>query len=275
MATPIGNLEDITLRALRVLQEVSVVAAEDTRHTRNLLTHFTITTPLTAYHQHSDVTKTNNLVSRLLAGDSVALVSDAGTPGVSDPGLELAMAAVEAGITVVPVPGASAVLSALVGSALPFPHFTFEGFLPRTRSARREKLDVLGRREERTMVFYEAGNRTEETLRDLREAFGDDRRAVVCRELTKKHEEFMRGTLAELVARAAAQDIRGEVTLVVLGNSAPEAERDDVLPTVDEALSSAIDAGLTDRDAVKHVSELLKLGRKEVYAAMLARKNSE
>ncbi len=198
IATPIGNLEDITLRALRLLREADLVAAEDTRHTRNLLSHFEITTPLIAYHQHSEAGRTENLIRRMAdEGQTIALVTDAGTPGVSDPGVELVRAALAAQVAVVPIPGASAALCALVGSGLPTARFAFEGFLPRTKSSRRAKLEALARSETRTLIFYESPQRIADTLREMASAFGPDRPAAVGRELTKKFEEFTRGPLAE------------------------------------------------------------------------------
>ncbi len=276
VATPIGNLEDITLRALRILRECDVVAAEDTRHTRALLAHFDIHTPLVAYHQHSEAGRTQDLTRQLAdEGRNVALVTDAGTPGVSDPGVALVRAALAARVPVVPIPGASAALCALVGSGLPPARFAFEGFLPRTKAARRAKLDALARSETRTLLFYEAPSRLPETLADMARAFGPNRPAAVGRELTKKFEEFVRGPLAALVAHFDVHTPRGEITVVVGGLAgdggedappAPEPEPVDV-PT---ALRAALAAGLSERDAVRQVSADLKASRREVYAAMLA-----
>jgi len=272
VATPIGNLEDITLRALRILREADCVAAEDTRHTLKLLSHFDISVPLIAFHQHSDAHKAEQIVRRITNdGQTVALVTDAGTPGVSDPGIELVQAAIKAGVPVVPIPGASAALCALVGSGLPLARFAFEGFLPRTKSDQREKLEALAR-EPRTLVFYEAANRTAETLAEMARAFGAARPAAVGRELTKKHEEFVRGILAELAAHFKAHEARGEVSIVVAGlPDADEAELvtapvEEDLPT---ALASALARGLSERDAVREVSQSKRLSRRDVYAAML------
>jgi len=279
VATPIGNLEDITLRALRLLRESDLVAAEDTRHTRKLLSHFEIATPLVAYHQHSDAGRTGNLVRRLTEdGQTIALVTDAGTPGISDPGLELVRAALAAGVPVVPVPGASAALCALVGSGLPTARFAFEGFLPRTKSSRRAKLAALARTETRTLIFYEAPPRLAETLREMAAAFGPDRPAAVGRELTKKFEEFVRGTLAEAAAHFAAHAPRGEITIIVQGLAG---DSDDEVPLevadpkpldLPTALRDALASGLSERDAVREVTTALKLSKREVYAAMLALK---
>ena len=277
IATPIGNLEDITLRALRLLKEADLVAAEDTRHTRMLLSHFEISTPLTAYHQHSEAGRTENLIRRMAdEGQTIALVTDAGTPGVSDPGVELVRAALAAKVNVIPIPGASAALCALVGSGLPPARFAFEGFLPRTKSSRRAKLAALARTETRTLIFYESPQRIAETLTEMAAAFGPERPAAVGRELTKKFEEFVRGTLAEVSAHFAAQAARGEITVIVQGlggDSDDEAEAAPAEPlTVPEALQAAFASGLSERDAVRQVSADLKLSRREVYAEMLASK---
>ncbi len=277
VATPIGNLEDITLRALRLLKEADVVAAEDTRHTRMLLTHFGIDTPLIAYHQHSEAGRTDNLVRRLAdEGQTVALVTDAGTPGVSDPGADLVRAALVAGVTVVPIPGASAALCALVGSGLPPARFAFEGFLPRTKGPRRAKLAALAHAETRTLIFYESPQRISETLTEMAAAFGPERPAAVGRELTKKFEEFVRGTLGEVAAHFAAHAARGEITVVVQGlggdsdDEAVPAEAVQAEPlSVPEALAAALASGLSERDAVRQVSADLKLSRRDVYAEML------
>lgn len=275
VATPIGNLEDITLRALRILKEAAVVAAEDTRHTRHLLTHFGVNTPLISYHQHSEQSRTEELVRRMAGeGQSVALVTDAGTPGISDPGVELVRAAINAGVVIVPLPGASAALSALVGSGLPPARFAFEGFLPRAKTPQREKLSALAG-DARTLIFYEAANRTAETLREMARAFGETRPGAVGRELTKKHEEFVRGNLAEVAAHFAAHDARGEVTIVVAGRTEATAEAPPVAEDVSTALASALARGLSERDAVRQVSQDKKLSRRDVYAAMLELKSAE
>ena len=279
VATPIGNLEDITLRALRLLKEADLVAAEDTRHTRALLSHFEIGTPLVAYHQHSEAGRTENLVRQLTEGRTIALVTDAGTPGVSDPGVELVRAALAAQILVVPIPGASAALCALVGSGLPPARFAFEGFLPRTKGPRRAKLAALARVETRTLIFYESPQRIAETLKEMADAFGPTRPAAVGRELTKKFEEFVRGSLEEVAAHFAAHAARGEITVIIqglAGDSDDEVALDIPEPgpvDVPTALRAALEAGLSERDAVRQVSTDFKLSRRDVYAEMLALKN--
>jgi 16S rRNA (cytidine1402-2'-O)-methyltransferase len=216
VSTPIGNLRDITLRALDVLAQVDVIAAEDTRHTGLLLRHYGIRTPLTSYYEYNRVKRTPELIARLRSGESVALVSDAGTPGISDPGSYLVRAAVAEGVRVQAIPGPTALVAALVASGLATDRFVFEGFLP-TKKGRRTRLENL-RQEERTLVFYESPHRLQRTLRDLMEALGD-RQAVVARELTKKFEEIIRAPLSQLVANLEAKRIKGEVVLIVEGKA--------------------------------------------------------
>lgn len=215
VSTPIGNLEDISFRALRVLKEVATVAAEDTRHTKTLLAHYGIGTPLTSYHDFNKEEKAPVLLERLKDGHSVALVSDAGTPTISDPGYFLITQALAAGITVAPVPGPSAVLTALAASGLPTDAFVFEGFLPRKSGPRRRLLESL-RDERRTVIVFESPHRLRSSLELIREILGD-RRIVLARELTKIHEEFLRGTAEELLKTLGARTIRGELTLVLEG----------------------------------------------------------
>lgn len=227
VATPIGNLEDITLRALRVLKEVNLIAAEDTRHTRALLSRYDIHTPLTSYHEHNEPAKARDLTARLERGENVALVSDAGTPTISDPGYRILQEALEVGIGVVPVPGPSALTAVLCASGLPTDRFVFEGFLPARPGERKGRLRSLAQ-EERTLVFHEAPHRIKETLMGLLEHFGD-REAVVAREVTKAHEEFLRGRLSGLVAELEAKEPRGEYTLVVRGSEGSAPPREEIL----------------------------------------------
>ena len=215
VSTPIGNLEDITLRAKRVLGEVDLVAAEDTRRTGRLLAHLGLRKPMVSYHDFNKEKRAPELISRLLRGEDVALVSDAGTPGISDPAYYLVVRAVEEGIEVVPVPGPTAFVAALVVSGLPTDRFTFEGFLPHRASRRRKRLEEL-RGETRTMIFYESPHRISETLKDILEVLGD-RRASLSRELTKKHEETRRGRISELLESCRLRPPKGELVLVVEG----------------------------------------------------------
>jgi 16S rRNA (cytidine1402-2'-O)-methyltransferase len=221
VGTPIGNLEDITLRALRVLKEVDVIACEDTRQTQKLLNHYAITTRTTSYHQHNEMTKSAELVKEMQEGASVALVTDAGMPGISDPGYRLIALAIRHHVPVVPVPGASAFLAALVASGLPTDSFRFSGFLPAKRGDRRAALEAV-KNSPRTQVFYEAPHRIVEALTDVVEIMGEARHVVVAREVTKLHEEFLRGRAGEVLQNLKAREaVKGEITLLI-GKTEPE-----------------------------------------------------
>jgi len=268
-ATPIGNLEDMTYRAVRVLGEVAVIAAEDTRHTRKLLSYFDIHTRLISYHEHNKVERGPEIIERLLAGQDVAVVSDAGLPGISDPGSDLVVLAVAAGLTVVPLPGANAALSALVASGLDTTLFTFIGFLPKNKKKRRELIASLVDNPY-TMVFYESPHHIKVTLTELRGAFGE-RPAVVARELTKKFEEFVRGTLESVRLHFAQSDPRGEFTLIVAGQ--PDDQRTEIitepqLPLAD-AVMALVETGTTKKDAIKVIAQQRGLPKREVYQAVL------
>jgi 16S rRNA (cytidine1402-2'-O)-methyltransferase len=217
VSTPIGNLEDITLRALRILKEVALIAAEDTRHTGLLLKHFGVRTPLISYFEGNELKRKDYLLSRLKQGDRIALVSDAGTPGISDPGFRLIRWAVENGIRVVPVPGPAAAIAALSVSGLPTDAFLFKGFLPHKSKKRRDLLKELSETRE-TLIFYESPHRVLETLADILEILGD-REIVLTRELTKMHEEILRGRVSEVLGRIGEKKLRGEITLVVSGKT--------------------------------------------------------
>jgi 16S rRNA (cytidine1402-2'-O)-methyltransferase len=266
VATPIGNLEDITLRALRVLKEVAVVAAEDTRHTQVLLNHYGIQTPLTSYHEHNERTKAEGLVKRLLEGQDIALVSDAGTPAISDPGFRLVAQAVDAGIRIIPLPGASALTAVLSASGLPTDRIAFEGFLPAKKKQRRERLQAL-RDETRTLVFYEAPHRLMEALDDIHELLGD-REAVLAREVSKVHEEFLRGRIRELIRVLRRREIRGEFTLIISGSAGET-------PVTEDRLKAEIHELRVRGMRVKEIAEVLgeKFGypKKEIYRLALAR----
>lgn len=263
VATPLGNLEDITLRAIRVLKEASVVACEDTRRTVKLLNRYEIRTPLSVFHEHNKARAGAVILRRLRDGDDVALVSDAGTPAISDPGFELVREAVAAGMKVEAVPGPSALVAALVVSGLPTDRFAFEGFLPSRREKRRKALAALAG-ETRTMIFYESPQRVAAFLADAAEAFGE-RRACVVRELTKIHEEILRGPLPALAAEVGGRDVvLGEITVVVGG--APKA----VELSVEEAVRRALeDAEGSSRDLAREIAGRTGLSRKDVYAEIL------
>jgi len=268
VATPIGNLGDLTPRAVDELARADVIACEDTRRTGRLLEHAGVgRRPLLVVNDHSEAGAVRDVLARLDRGERVAVVSDAGMPAISDPGERLVRAAVSAGHVVEVVPGASAALTALVASGLPTGRFAFEGFLPRKGSGRRERLAELAG-ERRTIVFYEAPHRLARTLRDLAEAFGDDRRVVIARELTKLHEELWRGSLAAAVERVAEVEPRGEHVLVVDGAPPPADATDD---DIAEALARARATGGSTRDAVDAVADELGVARRRVYALATAR----
>lgn len=260
--TPIGNLEDITLRALRILGEVRLIAAEDTRTTRVLLDHYDIHTPLTSYHEHNKLSKLDTLFETLETGD-VALVSDAGTPGINDPGYELIDAALARGITVTVLPGASAVITALVASGLPTDEFVFLGFLPRKRKPLRDLLDSVSD-ESHTLIAYESPNRLQESLAVFGERLGSDRPIAVCRELSKLHEEVFRGTVQEALEHYTTHPPRGEVTLVIGGAVARVAERWDE-ERVRIELSKHIEQGESRSDAARQVAIDSGWERRVVY----------
>jgi 16S rRNA (cytidine1402-2'-O)-methyltransferase len=259
VATPIGNLEDISARALRILREVALIAAEDTRHTRGLLTHFDIHTPLTSYFEHNKLSKLDSILNALRSGD-VALVSDAGTPALSDPGYELVRAALEAGFPVAPVPGPSAVIAALVASGLPTDAFVYLGFLPR-KDSEREKLLASVANEPRTLVAYESPHRLLEALAAIEHTLSD-RRVAVARELTKMFEEIYRGPASAARAHFAAQGVAGEITLVIAG--APEPERWPAA-RVRAELNRLVAEGTKRKDAAKQVAALSGWSARAVY----------
>ena len=270
VGTPIGNLEDMAPRALRVLREVAVIAAEDTRHTLNLLNHFGIKARMLSYHQHNEQERSAELLALLKKGDSVALVTDAGLPGISDPGETLVRAVTEAGLPVVPVPGPSACLLALAASGLPAGGFRFVGFLPRAGKERRAVLAELAM-ERATIILYEAPHRLCRTLGDLREAFGGDRVLAVARELTKVHEEFWRGNLEGALARYAEGPVKGEFTLVVAGVEKPAEEAvslADGLARIEEMVRG----GIQTKEAIRQVAQTTGLARNSLYRSWLAQK---
>lgn len=250
----------MTYRAVEVLASTALVIAEDTRHSRRLLEHYRIATPLRSYHEHNEAKETPRIVARLLKGDSISLISDAGTPLISDPGSRLVSAALEAGVKVVPVPGASAVIAALVGSGLPLDSFTFVGFLPRKGKERSRALsEIVDSR--MTVVVYEAPTRVAETLADLAQAGAADRHAVVARELTKQFEEFRRGSVSELANAYRDADPRGEVVLLVSGGEANKLSEDDLTAAASELKA----AGKTSRDVMEHLVSALGAPRNLAY----------
>jgi 16S rRNA (cytidine1402-2'-O)-methyltransferase len=273
VSTPIGNLEDITLRALRVLKEVDLIACEDTRHTRKLLDHFGIRKPTISYHEHNELARAEELAERLARGESVALVTDAGTPGISDPAYRIVTAAIERGVTVMPIPGATAMIAGLVASGLPTDAFLFAGFLPQKKSARRTRLEEL-KAERATLICYEAPHRIRETLADALDILGD-RDAAIARELTKLHEQFLRGPLSDLLARFEANAPRGEMTLVIAGNrddNFPQAGTVSIGEQVERLMAGE---GLSRNDALKRAARSRGLAKREAYQLLLDEKESK
>ncbi|GIW39525.1 MAG: ribosomal RNA small subunit methyltransferase I [Candidatus Binatia bacterium] len=272
VATPIGNLEDLSPRAARVLAEVSLVAAEDTRRTRKLFARYGIRTPMVSCHENNEAERAREIVARLREGRDVALVSDAGTPGIADPGARVVRAAAEAGAEIVPVPGPSAVAAALSVSGFRCDRFVFEGFLPAGRTARRERLLEL-REEPRTLVFFEAPHRAEAFFGDLARIFGGERKAVVLREGTKLHETVLRGTLGELAARAS-ELARGELTVVVEGYEERAGQRGGFTTEIDAEIDRLLSEGKKTREIAEEVAARFGLSRRSVYRRVLARSSS-
>lgn len=266
VATPIGNLEDMTMRAIRIMKEADIIAAEDTRNTKRLCNYFEIDTPLTSYHDHNKEYGGEKLLQLLREGKTIALVSDAGLPGISDPGYDISVKAIEEGFAVVPLPGANAAITALIASGLPSQPFYFHGFLSRYKKERREGLELLKKRQE-TILLYEAPHRLKDTLKDMQAILGE-RRVVLARELTKKFEEFLRGTIDEAVEWASTNEIRGEFVIVIEGTHeefADEAawwEKLTVLQHVDHLIE---EKGLSSKDAIKEVSKERNLSKRDVY----------
>ena len=271
VATPIGTLEDIPYRAVRVLKEADLIAAEDTRNSIKLLNHFEIKKPMTSYHEFNRFDKAEILIEKLMQGENIALITDAGTPGISDPGEVLVAMCVDRGIDVVPVPGAVAGINALIASGQSTSKFVFEGFLPKDKKEKAETLERLGN-ETRTMILYEAPHRLVKTLRELSVALGEDRSLTICKELTKKHETFRKTTFKEALQMYDDEGNapRGEYVLIVAGKSRQEIEMEkkefweDI--SIEEHLKRYIDEGMSKKEAVKKVSEERDIPKREVYA---------
>jgi 16S rRNA (cytidine1402-2'-O)-methyltransferase len=265
VGTPIGNLDDITLRALRVLKEVDLIACEDTRHTAHLLNHYGIDKPTISYHEHNELTRAAELVVHLERGDNVAVVSDAGMPGVSDPGYRLVALAIRHHIRVVPIPGASAFLSALVASGLPTDAFHFGGFLPAKSGARRTALELI-RSSTRTELFYEAPHRIVECLRDIVEMLGPERHVVVAREVTKLHEEFLRGRAEDILAQLEQRsEVRGEITLLI-GKAEEAAPAAVTKKTIAQRVQELMrEEKLEEKSALKQAAKEFGLSKSEAY----------
>jgi 16S rRNA (cytidine1402-2'-O)-methyltransferase len=266
VATPIGNLEDITLRALRVLKQADLIACEDTRQTQKLLNHYGITTRTTSYHEHNEMTRAAELIVELEQGARIALVTDAGMPGISDPGFRLISLAIRHRIPVVPVPGASAFLAALVASGLPTDSFRFSGFLPAKVGQRRQLLESI-RESPRTQVFYEAPHRVKETLEDIVEILGAERHIVIAREVTKIHEEFLRGNAGEVLETLKARgDIKGEITLLIGKMEATEEKASPVRVSIRQRVQQIIaEEKLDEKAALKKIAKEMGISKSEAY----------
>ena len=270
VATPIGNLEDITLRAIKVLKEVDIIAAEDTRHTLGLLNHFEISKPLISYYKQIESTKSTKLVEKLKEGKNIAVVSDAGTPGISDPGEQIVKNAIEEGIEIVPIPGAVAFVSALIASGMNTREFIFIGFLSAVKKERKEKLEEI-KYETRTLIFYEAPHKLKTTLSDMLEILGD-RNIVLARELTKIHEEFIRGNLSDILENM--NDIKGEFVVIVEGNS--ESKKDIELKelnslNLDEQYEFYEKKGMNKKEIIKQIAKDRNVNKNEIYQYFLGK----
>ena len=273
VATPIGNLEDMTLRGIRILKEVDLIAAEDTRHTGKLLKHFDINTPQISYHEHNSRLRSQELLSKLAQGVNIALVSDAGMPVISDPGAELIASAIAAGHDIIPIPGVSASITALVSSGLATERFVFEGFLPTQGKSRKERLQSL-KNEVRTIILYEAPHRLVTTLKDLAKVFGQERALVLGRELTKIHEEFWRGDLKDAIALYTEQSHPlGEYTLVIAGS---QAESDLIMSEeeIKAELAQLLAQGMTRSQASRYLAAQTSFSRRQIYQLTLNIHNS-
>ncbi|MFZ0479284.1 MAG: 16S rRNA (cytidine(1402)-2'-O)-methyltransferase [Terriglobales bacterium] len=266
VATPIGNLEDITLRALRILKEVDMIACEDTRQTQKLLSHYGITTRTVSYHEHNEMTKAAELVVNLESGSRIALVTDAGMPGISDPGFRLITLAIRHHVPVVPIPGASAFLAALVASGLPTDAFRFSGFLPTKSGQRRKLLESVGE-SPRTQVFYEAPHRLLETLSDVCEVLGEDRHVVVAREVTKLHEEFLRGRAGEVLEQLKSRgEVKGEITLLIAKAEGSEPKAESPRVTIAQRVREIMaEENADEKAALKKVAKERGIGKSEAY----------
>ncbi|AFZ11064.1 Ribosomal RNA small subunit methyltransferase I [Crinalium epipsammum PCC 9333] len=266
VGTPIGNLEDMTFRAVRILQTVDLIAAEDTRHTGKLLHHFQVKTPQISYHEHNQQQRIPELIEKLNEGSAIALVTDAGMPGISDPGYYLVKACIEAGVSVVPLPGATAVITGLSAAGLPTDRFVFEGFLPPKGQERRDRLESLVS-ESRTIIFYEAPHRVRQTLQDLADAMGEARQIVLARELTKLHEEFWRGNISDAIAYYTQREPQGEFTILVAGTQF-------ITPVLSETalkaeLQRLFKEGLSRSQASRQLAKATSFSRREIYQLAL------
>lgn len=267
VATPIGNLEDITLRALRVLKEVDLIAAEDTRNTLKLLNHFEIRKPLVGYHRHNEDDKVFGLISKLKDGENIAIVSDAGTPGISDPGEVIVKSAIENNIDIIPIPGACALINGLIASGLDTKEFTFLGFLPINKKLRKEKLNRI-KNENNTIIIYEAPHKLKNTLEDLK-VFLEDREVVLARELTKIHEEFIRGNIDDILQRS--DNLKGEMIILIEGNNDVKEDLSLNSLSLEEHYKYYESLGLEKKEIIKMIAKDRQVSKNEIYMKFVDR----
>ena len=268
VATPIGNLEDITLRALRVLKEVDLIAAEDTRNTLKLLNHFEISKPLISYHRHNEEIKVDNLIEKAKQGQDIAVVSDAGTPGISDPGEVIVKEAIKANIEVIPIPGACAAVNALIASGLDTDEFSFYGFLPLNKKLRKDKFEEL-KNETKTAIIYEAPHKLNNTLQDLKQIV-EDRKIVLAREITKIHEEFIRGNIDEVISKS--DGLKGEMIILIEASMKKEKENPLNGLTLDEHYEFYKSQGLDKKDIIKNIAKDKGVNKNEIYMQFINKK---
>lgn len=262
VATPIGNLEDITLRAIKVLKDVDVIVAEDTRHTLKLLNHFEISKPLISYHRHNEEVKSDILIEKLQSGQNLALVSDAGTPGICDPGEEIIKKCIDFGINIVPIPGACAMISSLICSGISTKEFVFLGFLPLNKKLRKSKLEEI-EKSNKTVIIYEAPHKISATLKDLKQVLDCDRKVVLAREITKIYEEFIRGNIDELSEKV--ENIKGEMVLIIEGNHKDIGESELNKLTFEQHYKFYEEQGYTKKDIIKKIAKDRDISKNEVY----------
>ena len=264
VATPIGNLEDITYRAINILKEVDIIAAEDTRHTLKLLNYYEISKPLISYHRHNEEIKSNLLINKLLKGQNIAIVTDAGTPGISDPGEEIVKEAIKNNIDIIPIPGACALINALIPSGLNTSQFAFYGFLPLNKKNRENIISKI-KKEDKTVILYEAPHKLIKTLEDILESIGDIN-CVIAKELTKIHEQFIRGNISEIIDKFNQEEIKGEyIILLDLNNNSPIDELDINNKTIEEQYKIYEKQGMTKKDIIKQIAKNKKVPKNEIY----------
>ena len=262
VATPIGNLDDITIRAIKVLKDVDLIAAEDTRHTLKLLNHLEISKPMISYHRHNEETKSDVLIEKLQEGQNIALVSDAGTPGICDPGEEVIKKCIELGIKIIPIPGACAMINSLICSGIDTKEFTFLGFLPLNKKLRKKKLEEI-EKSNKTIIIYEAPHKLETTLNDLKKILGEERMLTLAREITKIHEEFIRGNIDEIISKS--ENLKGEIVLIIEGNNDCEEENSLNNFTLEEHYKFYENQGLTKKEIIKKIAKDRNMNKNDVY----------